>query len=143
MADRQPPGRGVVAVIPRDGRLLVIRRSQFVIAPRMLCFPGGGVRPGEEEPDAVQREIDEELGVRVAPLRELWRSVTPWDVALTWWLVDLPDDQELQPDPREVESVHWYRIQQLESLADLLASNRDFVSAWRRNEFSLPLSNGP
>ena len=60
---------GVVAVILRGERFLVIRRSQHVRAPGMHCFPGGGIEPGEAEPDAVRRELLEELGVACRPLR--------------------------------------------------------------------------
>ena len=52
----QPPleirRRGVVAVIVRDQRLLVIRRASGVAAPGMYCFPGGGIEPGEIEEEA-------------------------------------------------------------------------------------------
>ena len=34
--------RGVVGVIFRGDRLLVIRRSMTVAAPGLLCLPGGG-----------------------------------------------------------------------------------------------------
>jgi hypothetical protein len=39
--------RGVIAVVVREGRLLVIRRAQCVVAPGAICFPGGGIEPGE------------------------------------------------------------------------------------------------
>src|SRR6516162_4199427 len=81
--------RGVVAVVVRQGRLLVIRRSQSVVAPGTVCFPGGGIEPGESELDALVREIGEELGSRAVLIRPLWRSVTPWNVALSWWLAEL------------------------------------------------------
>jgi len=42
--------RGAVAVVVRSGRLLLIRRSRFVVAaPRAFCFPGGAVEPGDDE----------------------------------------------------------------------------------------------
>ena len=90
--------RGVVAVIVDQGRLLVIRRSRHVVAPGAYCFPGGAIESGESETAALIREIQEELGVCVRPLRPLWQSITPWNVHLTWWLAAVEDAQEA-PEP--------------------------------------------
>lgn len=53
------------AVIIRDGRLLTVRvrtdEGEF------LVLPGGGQEHGETLPDAVQREVAEELGLAVVP----------------------------------------------------------------------------
>jgi (d)CTP diphosphatase len=129
--------QGVVAVASRDGRLLVIRRSRFVIAPRAYCFPGGGIQAGEGEETALVREMLEELGTEVRPLRRIWRSVTPWEVPLSWWQVQVPIDATLRPDPREVESVHWMERRELDKLPGLLESNRQFLAAWQRGDFTL------
>ncbi|BDG07591.1 (deoxy)nucleoside triphosphate pyrophosphohydrolase [Anaeromyxobacter paludicola] len=58
--------RVVAAVIRRGGRVLVTRR--FPGGPRggQWEFPGGKVEPGEPEPDALRREISEELACEVA-----------------------------------------------------------------------------
>jgi 8-oxo-dGTP pyrophosphatase MutT (NUDIX family) len=132
-----PPRRGAVAVIVRQERLLVVRRSAHVEAPGAYCFPGGGIEPGESEADALRREIAEELGVEVLPVRRLWRSLTSWNVDLCWWLAELHASQALAPDPREVESVHWLTIDELRAQGGLLESNLAFLDAHRRGEFDL------
>jgi 8-oxo-dGTP pyrophosphatase MutT (NUDIX family) len=63
---------GVVAVILRDERFLVIRRSQQVAAPGKYCFPGGGIESGETESVALERELLEELNVAIVPQHCLW-----------------------------------------------------------------------
>ena len=118
-----------MAVIVRDGRMLVIRRSQSVVAPGAFCFPGGGIEPGETEAQALVREIREELGVAVKPVRRIWQSVTPWGVDLAWWLADLAADADPVPNPTEVESLHWHTPQEMAGLPELLESNRDFLDA--------------
>ncbi|NIP87139.1 MAG: NUDIX domain-containing protein, partial [Planctomycetales bacterium] len=104
---REVAERGVVAVIQREGRLLVIRRSQQVVAPGALCFPGGAVQAGESERGALVRELEEELGVAVHPRRQLWQSVTAWKVAISWWHAELAPAAELQPSAAEVAAVYW------------------------------------
>lgn len=133
------PKRGVVAVIPREDRLLVIRRSQLVIAPGAYCFPGGGIEANEDEATALIRECREELGVACLPQRELWQSTTPWSVELSWWLAEIPTDMTLTPADKEVESIHWLSPSEMRSLSDLLESNLHFLDAWERGEFELSL----
>jgi len=129
--------KGAVAVVLRDGALLVIRRSAGVVAPRAFCFPGGGIEQGETEPQALEREIWEELGALVRPVRRVWQSVTPWSVELAWWLAELPPDALLVPNPAEVESVHWLTPAEMQALPDLLASNHDFLRALSAGEINL------
>jgi (d)CTP diphosphatase len=129
--------RGSVAVVVRRGRFLIIRRSRSVVAPRAFCFPGGAIEPGESEEDALVREIREELGVRVHPIRRVWRSVTPWNVRLAWWLSRLESNGELAPNPEEVESVHWCTPGEMAALPGLLPSNHDFLEALAAGQIEL------
>jgi len=132
--------RGAVAVIVRDDRLLLVRRSEHVIAPRMYCFPGGGIEAGETEQQALVRELDEELGCVVVPRRRLWEHVSPWRVHLAFWLADLNPAIEMNPDPREVESVHWVTLAEMTALANQLDSNYRFLEALARGAFALNLA---
>lgn len=124
-------------MIVRETRLLVIRRSQFVRAPRSFCFPGGGIEDSETEDEALTRELEEELSVAVNPVRRLWRSTTPWKVDLAWWLTHLDADETIVPCQEEVESIHWLSPSEIRDLPDLLESNREFLDAWDRGEFRI------
>jgi 8-oxo-dGTP diphosphatase len=130
---------GAVAVILRQERLLMIRRSQHVIAPGMYCFPGGGIEPGETQQQAVVRELQEELSCTVRPLRWLWEGVSSWGVHLTWWLSELDETAELAPNPAEVESVHWFTLEELKTLPNQLESNYRFLEAVGRGEVQLTI----
>jgi 8-oxo-dGTP pyrophosphatase MutT (NUDIX family) len=128
---------GVVAVLIRGEQLLVVRRSRHVEAPGAYCFPGGGIEAGESEDAALRREMVEELGASIVPVRRLWRSVTSWDVDLCWWLGELPETESLVPNPAEIESIHWLTIAEMLALDGLLESNREFLAALERGEFRI------
>ena len=128
---------GVVAVVLRGDKFLVIRRSQHVRAPGKYCFPGGSIEADETEEAAVVREFAEELNAAVTPVARLWSSLTITNVRLAWWQVSLADDQSPVPNPLEVESIHWLTREEALALPELLASNRDFYDAWQRGDFVL------
>ena len=132
-----PGRRGAVAIVIRDERMLVIRRSQTVVAPGAYCFPGGGIEDGESEEDALVREFHEEINVAVRPLRRIWRNVTPWKVELAWWLAELAPDAVPVPNRDEVESVHWFTPVEMARLPELLESNREFLELVRQGEIEL------
>ncbi len=139
---REARRRGVVAVVPNGGKLLVIRRSEFVEAPGAYCFPGGAIEQGETESAALRRELREELGLTIEPVRRLWRSVTSWEVELSWWLATCSLDQPLVPEPREVEAVHWMTPDELRTLEGLLESNRCFLQELRLGTIRLDDEHG-
>ncbi len=57
--------RVVAGAIVRDGRVLAARRSRPAELAGGWEFPGGKVEAGESDADALARECDEELGVRI------------------------------------------------------------------------------
>ena len=132
-----PVRYGVVAVIVREGRFLVIRRSRTVAAPRAYCFPGGGIEPGETEESALVRELQEELGVVVRPVARVWHNVTPWRVDLAWWSATIEPLAALVPAPAEVESAHWLLPEEIVLLPGLLSGNQEFLVALSRGEIAL------
>ncbi len=123
--------RGVVGVIFRHEKLLIIRRSLTVTAPGMLCLPGGGIETGETEADALVREMQEELAIDVTPRRLCWRSVTPWGTNLAWWLADLDPEILPVPNPDEVAEVHWMTRDEICTAKEMLPSLPAFIEAWR------------
>jgi 8-oxo-dGTP diphosphatase len=56
-----------VILVGRDGRVLLRRRPPGKAHAGLWEFPGGKVEPGEQNRDALVREIAEELGVALAP----------------------------------------------------------------------------
>mgnify|MGYP002624609829 CR=1 FL=1 len=137
-----PKRRGAIAVCVREGKLLVIRRSDQVAAPGAFCFPGGGIEESETEEQALVRELREELNVTVRPIRRLWRSETAWGVELCWWLAGLHDEEAIAPNAEEVADYLWLSPEEIGALPGLLSSNVAFLDALSAGEFTLDDESG-
>lgn len=53
----------VAALMIREGKILACQRSAKRAMPLKWEFPGGKVEPGENNPEALRRELHEELGI--------------------------------------------------------------------------------
>jgi len=124
-----PPRRGVVGVVQWDGRWLMIRRAEGIRAGGWWCFPGGAIEPGESPADALVRELREEVGLTVRPIRQVWFWRRPDDgLELLWWLaVPADDDVALTCEPAEVAEARWLAPADVASLHPLLENNRAFL----------------
>ena len=91
----------------------------------------------ESEEEALCREMLEEVGVVVRPVRRLLVSMTPWQVEVRWWLAEIAVEADFVLHPAEVESLHWQTPAELMAMDALLESNRDFLAAWQRQEFTV------
>lgn len=137
----EPLRHGVVTVVPEpspvnsarpieERRFLIIRRSESVIAPGKLCFPGGGILPGETAEAAASREFREEIGVESVLGRPIWENITPWRVHLRWFSAALADPRaEFRLEPKEVAECFWLDFKALLEHPDLLTSNIPFLQA--------------
>jgi 8-oxo-dGTP pyrophosphatase MutT (NUDIX family) len=96
----------IVAVIPRSGRYLIILRSPNVYLPGYWAPPSGKVEPGETQPEAVIREVHEEVGLVARPRAKVWECETDdGSLILHWWLAEA--DGEVRIDPLEVSAARW------------------------------------
>jgi mutator protein MutT len=63
----------VAAIIEREGKILIGRRTAKQSHPLQWEFPGGKVEDGETPAQALARELEEELGIRGAAGPEITR----------------------------------------------------------------------
>ena len=63
----------VAAIIERDGKVLIGRRTREQSHALKWEFPGGKVEPGETPAQALRRELGEELGIGGAAGHEITR----------------------------------------------------------------------
>ncbi len=100
--------RVVAAVVRRGGSILITRRKDGAERGGLWEFPGGKVEAGEAEPDALRREIREELGcaLEVGPLLLRHRHRYPdLEVELAFYACALPDAEE--PRALGVGAIKW------------------------------------
>jgi A/G-specific adenine glycosylase len=104
----------VAAVIRENGRVLIAQRPAEGLLGGLWEFPGGKLEPGETLTQALEREIDEELGVRV----RVGERVGVYEHGYTHFRVTLHAfDCRMsagQPAARNVQDFRWVSVWELE-----------------------------
>jgi len=121
-----------VAVIVRDGRVLIARRPDHVHQGGLLEFPGGKVEPGESVQAAMVREIAEETGLRVPeaslePVIGIRHDYGDKRVFLDVWETRAAEGEAKGCEGQPVE---WLAPEQLQD-EDFPAANRPIIRALR------------
>ena len=138
---RSAPIEVVAGIIVDGDRVLVGQRADHVRHPGKWEFPGGKVEPGELRPDALLRELHEELGIDAVCGEELWRTTIRVDGAprLRLFFLAVPRYRGTIVN-RVFAATAWCRPSDLGEL-DLLDADRDFVRRVRAGSIQLPTSS--
>jgi 8-oxo-dGTP diphosphatase len=128
-----PRRLGVVALIRQGERVLFIQRADGTPHPGLWAPPSGEVEPGESQEATVVREVREEVGLDVEPLRCVRESISASGThTLYWWLAALIGGA-LVLDPHEASDARWIGVDDLDGLAPLFPGDLEFFrSLWPR-----------
>lgn len=122
----------VLAVIRNNENkfLLVESKRDFGVHTGALYPPGGKMEPGETKSEALIRELQEELGAEVLPIREL--AVTAADVPdqmTYWWECELRTDPLcFQIREEEIGTVQFFSRDEMSSIRLWPATEKFFQS---------------
>jgi len=99
--------RVVAAVIERNGKYLITQRRPEAVLPLLWEFPGGRVEAGEDDAEALRREMRERLDVAIEVGRHLATSVHDYEgysVTLVVYQATLLSEKIV---PVRVNAFHW------------------------------------
>jgi len=104
-------------------------------------IPGGKIDEGESEVDAVTREIEEELRVRVRIVRKLGERDFHEDgfvMSYNWFLGVIEGGEPAIGEPDKFDDLRYFKRVGLVLRRDELSANTvNFLGSWDNGEFSL------
>lgn len=116
----------VVAVITKGKKVLLIQRAPGIRGGGYWAPVSGEVEPGESQEAAVVREVKEEVGLTVRPVRKVWENMsTRGTFILHWWLADYVGG-ELVLEKREVSDARWLTADEICGLDTTFEGDREF-----------------
>src|SRR3990167_3366196 len=116
----------VVAVITNGDKVLLIQRAPSVRGGGYWAPVSGEVEPGESQEAAVVREVKEEVGLTVRPVRKVWENMsTRGTFILHWWLAEYVGG-ELVLEKREVSDARWLTPDEIRKMDSTFEGDREF-----------------
>jgi 8-oxo-dGTP diphosphatase len=109
----------VVGLLRRGGEVLLCHRQPGrTYYPNVWDLPGGHVDTDESLGDALVRELDEELGIRIdKPAGPPWTTLRTATIELHMFLVDRWEGEPHNLAPDEHDEIRWFVPDELEGLA--------------------------
>ena len=125
------PATVAVAIIPRGNEVLVGRRRSGSHLEGTWEFPGGKVEPGERPPDALRRELREELELSVGRAILFHREDYRYPDRRVEVLFYLCPDTKSSPQAAEGQELRWVSLEELRRLKTPEANRRviDFLGS--------------
>lgn len=121
------PVVGILGIIRRGDRLLLIQRSHTVKAPLSWCFPGGHIEAGETQAQALIREMREELNITVRPGEYLLTQTKhEGRLILHCWSATILSD-EPTPNPAEIAEFAWLTPAEIRGKDGVLPGTTDIL----------------
>ncbi len=128
----------VAAIIARDGRVLACQRSRNGKFALKWEFPGGKVQPGETPQAALERELNEELGVRAKIEEEIFRTEHKYEqmhesVQLIFFKTRVESGET---ENRIFDKIEWVEPGKLKEM-DFLEADRELIEKLAAREIRM------
>jgi 8-oxo-dGTP pyrophosphatase MutT (NUDIX family) len=108
--------RTVRAVLRQRGRFLLVVHNGFWGRRERWGLPGGRIERGEDYRETAERELDEELSIRVAALQQV--GDYPYNGALHRVFGADFDGTIVDFDRSEIDRIGWHTLDEVAKLAE-------------------------
>ena len=106
----------VYATIVKDNKVLVLHEEY--VGEQLMKFPGGGLEFGESVLECVQRELDEELNIKVKNIEHLYTQedflVSKFrnseQLLTIYYLAEMVEENELLIMDPCIEKIEWVSL---------------------------------
>ena len=104
----------IITLISSEDKVLLGRSPRF--PEGMYSTLAGFVEPGESLEQALEREVFEEVGVKVKNIRYFNSQPWPFPASLMLGFFAEAINEDMNIDYNEIEDAHWFSIEELRSL---------------------------
>jgi 8-oxo-dGTP diphosphatase len=117
----------VAGILRREDRILICQRTPEQSHPLKWEFPGGKIEEGETPPQALARELEEELDIRGVKCEEIKRYeyAYPGKKAIVLIFLRVTEFSG-EPRNRIFQEMRWESVSRLAEF-DFLEGDRDFL----------------
>jgi NAD+ diphosphatase len=129
----------IIVAIEREGKLLLARSPNFPKGRYSVL--AGFVEPGETLEQAVQREVYEEVSVRVRDIRYFGSQPWPFPHSLMVGFTAAWDSGEIEIDPVEIGEAGWFAPEEFPEIPPSISISRKLIEDFllrHRQEASFP-----
>ena len=118
---------GVKVVVESERDVLMIKNTY---GKSIWTFPGGAVRTNEAPKTAAEREVLEEVGLRIKELRKIGELLSTWEHKrdTIHCYVGMANNRTIKIDPNEIQEASWFNKNQLPPEISTVA--KEVVALW-------------
>ena len=120
--------RVAVAIIRKNGKVLVCQRKKGARYELKWEFPGGKLEPGETVPQCLARELHEELSITITAVSKIDYQTATYDDGGRYEVAYcFVSEFSGEPHNNVFESIKWVTLEELRVL-DNLEGNKSFIA---------------
>jgi 8-oxo-dGTP diphosphatase len=120
----------VAAILERDGRFLLGKRSPHKSAAGYWCPISGRIEAGESQAAAVVREVSEEVGLTVRALEKVAECDThDGNAVIHWWRVEPLDATPARLANDEHSELVWASVAEMKRLSPVFLEDVEIFAA--------------
>jgi NAD+ diphosphatase len=120
----------IIVAVEREGKLLLARSPHFPKGRYSVL--AGFVEPGETLEQAVDREVFEEVSVRVKEIRYFGSQPWPFPHSLMVGFSAVWESGELSADGKEIEEAGWFSPEEFPEIPPPLSISRRLIDDFSR-----------